>query len=333
MNSHRKPLIIVVIFTTLLAVLALFFWHFRPGPLNQDTPDTPTSTTSDATADTTPPTFVDYPEIIHITQGTHGLDLLAGITATDDIDEPHITLQGNYDPDRIGTYQLSLIATDSSSNQTIQPLTIVITSDYVVGGKRVWQGKFTTSKGFPVEIRDGVTYIDHILVANKANPVPADYAPGVTAETNAAYERMRQAAANDGYTLTIKSGFRSYQTQAGLYSYYVNRDGFTAAETYSSRAGYSEHQTGLALDLNWVDNSFAYTTEAKWLNDNAYKYGFILRYLQGKEDLTGFMYEPWHFRYVGTDLAKTLYNNGNWISLEEHFGIRSVYDPQGYANF
>lgn len=338
MKSKSKTLLITIITIIVLVIvlaLAFLFWHFRATPL-APTPDTPPAETPPSTSitDTTPPTFVDYPEIIHITQGTHDLDLLSGVTATDDSNASvDLTITGDYNPDQLGTYALELIATDSSGNQTTQPLTIVVTTDYVVGGKRVWQGHFTTRKGFAVAIRDGITYIDGILIANKANPVPATYAPGITAETSAAFERLRQAAATDGYTMTIKSGFRSYATQAGLYNYYVNRDGFAAAETYSSRAGYSEHQTGLALDLNWVDNSFASTPEAKWLYDNAYKYGFILRYLEGQEDISGFMYEPWHFRYVGTDLARTLYNNGNWLTLEDYFGIRSVYDETGQANF
>ena len=110
-----------------------------------------------------------------------------------------------------------------------------------------------------------------------------------------------------------------------LYNNYVNRDGVVAADTYSARAGHSEHQSGLAFDVNTINDSFANTEEGKWLNDNCYKYGFILRYPNGKSDETGYQYEPWHFRYVGVELAEKLYNNGNWITVEDYFGITSRY--------
>ena len=96
-------------------------------------------------------------------------------------------------------------------------------------------------------------------------------------------------------------------------------DGKEKADTYSSRAGYSDHQTGLTIDLNTVNISFAGTNESNWLKDNCWKYGFIIRYPEGKDSITGYTYEPWHIRYVGKELAKTLYNNGNWLSLEEYF--------------
>ena len=102
-------------------------------------------------------------------------------------------------------------------------------------------------------------------------------------------------------------------------------DGKALADTYSARPGHSEHQSGLAIDINMADSAFDSSPEAKWLNDNAYKYGFILRYPKGKDNITGYMYESWHFRYVGTELANKLYNDGNWITLEEYFGIDSKY--------
>lgn len=102
-------------------------------------------------------------------------------------------------------------------------------------------------------------------------------------------------------------------------------DGKEAADTYSSRPGHSEHQTGLSFDLNTITNSFINTPECKWVNDNCYKFGYIIRFPKNKEKETGYMYEPWHLRYVGTDLAFKLYNNGDWLSLEDYFGITSTY--------
>ena len=104
------------------------------------------------------------------------------------------------------------------------------------------------------------------------------------------------------------------------------RDGKQEADTYSARPGHSEHQTGLAFDLNTIDDSFANTAEGKWINDNCYRYGLILRYPKGKEEITGYQYESWHLRYVGKELAQKLYNNGNWMTLEEHFNITSKYE-------
>jgi D-alanyl-D-alanine carboxypeptidase len=97
------------------------------------------------------------------------------------------------------------------------------------------------------------------------------------------------------------------------------------ADTYSARPGHSEHQTGLCFDLNSIDDSFAYTNEGKWVNNNAHLYGFIIRYPKGKESITGYQYESWHLRYVGKDLANKLYNDGNWLTMEEYYGLSSKY--------
>ena len=103
-------------------------------------------------------------------------------------------------------------------------------------------------------------------------------------------------------------------------------DGKENADRYSARAGYSEHQTGLAIDVNTIDMSFDNTSESVWLRENAYKYGFIIRYPKGKEEITGYMYEPWHIRYVGKELSNKLYKDGSYITLEEYYGINSKYE-------
>ena len=110
-----------------------------------------------------------------------------------------------------------------------------------------------------------------------------------------------------------------------LYNNYVKDKGYYYADMCSARAGHSEHQTGLAFDLNTIDDSFTNTPEGKWVHDNCHKYGLILRYPKGKDNITGYMHESWHLRYVGIDLATKLYNDGNWITLEEYFGIDSKY--------
>ena len=136
---------------------------------------------------------------------------------------------------------------------------------------------------------------------------------------------MKADMASLGMNIWIQSGYRSYSLQESLYNKYVNRDGKLAADTYSARPGYSEHQTGLAFDLNSISDEFQDTSEGKWVNENAWRYGFILRYPKSKESITGYKYESWHLRYVGEDLAAKLYNNGDWITLEEHFNLTSKY--------
>lgn len=182
-----------------------------------------------------------------------------------------------------------------------------------------------TSKGYEIKKIDGLYYIKGILVANKTYPLSSTYAPGdLLSEFTIAFTKMKNDAAKEGITLTVVSGYRSYTRQTTLYNNYVARDGKANADTYSARPGHSEHQTGLAADLNLVDTSFENTKAGKWLSQNCYKYGFILRYPKGKESITGYIYEPWHFRFIG-DEAKNLYNNGSWISLEEYLGIDSKY--------
>ena len=173
------------------------------------------------------------------------------------------------------------------------------------------------------EIVENATYIDGILIANKTYPLPETFNPGVNAAAKAALDEMFAAAKNDGITLKVVSGFRSYSTQKTLYENYVKRDGQAAADRYSARAGHSEHQTGLAFDLNSTKDSFADTKEGKWIAQNAHKYGFIVRYPKDKEEITGYMYEPWHIRYLGKDIAPKVFDSG--LCLEEYLGITSVY--------
>ncbi len=186
----------------------------------------------------------------------------------------------------------------------------------------------------------GLKIIDGILIVNKTYPLPEDYVPTNTyksadglnycttcidIDAYEQYKLMKADATSLGLNIWIQSGYRSYNLQNDLYNKYVNRDGKVAADTYSARPGHSEHQTGLAFDLNTITDDFQYTNEGKWINENCYKYGFILRYPKGKENITGYKYESWHLRYVGIDLANKLYNNGDWITLEEHFNLTSQY--------
>ena len=201
----------------------------------------------------------------------------------------------------------------------------------------------TTKKKQDVSVSnntDGLKIIDGILIVNKSYPLPKDYVPTntykdatglnycsecINVDAYEKYKLMKADMASLGMNIWIQSGYRSYSLHESLYNKYVNRDGKLAADTYSARPGYSEHQTGLAFDLNSISDDFQYTSEGKWINENAWRYGFILRYPKSKESITGYKYESWHLRYVGEDLATKLYNNGDWITLEEHFNLTSKY--------
>ncbi|MBF0754679.1 MULTISPECIES: M15 family metallopeptidase [Jeotgalicoccus] len=175
-----------------------------------------------------------------------------------------------------------------------------------------------------IEVVDGVTYADGVLIVNKEIPLPEDYNPEMQPEVIEAYTQMFEDAEAEGLYFELVSGFRSYDYQAELYNSYVARDGKEAADQYSAEPGHSEHQTGLAIDVGSYDSavllqtSFEYTPEFQWLKDVAHEYGFIIRYMKGKEDITGYMYEPWHLRYVG-DKAPAIYESG--LTLEEYFDL------------
>ena len=163
-----------------------------------------------------------------------------------------------------------------------------------------------------------------VLIVNKSYSMnPANEPGGLEATTAAQFDKLAQAAAADGLTLWVASGFRSYSYQDQIYNNYVNMSGQATADTFSARPGHSEHETGLAIDVNDPSDSFNNTAEAAWLAKHCWDYGFILRYPQGKQDITGYKYESWHIRYVGTKLSKELQKSGQ--TMEEYFGLTSQY--------
>ncbi len=167
-------------------------------------------------------------------------------------------------------------------------------------------------------------------VVNKKHPnEPLDYAPAdlqplgsveMRAEAVKAMTVMQNAATGAGAPLTMGSGYRSVTTQTSVYNKYVAEDGQAEADTYSARPSYSEHQTGLAIDFSPIDASFGSKPQYTWLKDNAYKYGYVNRYPEGKQAITGYIYEPWHWRYVGVTAATEM-KTKNITTLEEYFNI------------
>jgi len=167
-------------------------------------------------------------------------------------------------------------------------------------------------------------YLDSNYVPEELETVSYEYAIHNTKLNKTALEnfiKMADDAKKENLTLKITTAYRDYNFQSVLYNNYVNSDGKELADTYSARPGYSEHQFGYSFDLtnaNYADfDEFQYTDEYTWLQNNAYKYGFILRYPKDKEYITGYQFESWHYRYVGVDIAKYIYDNN--ITYEEYY--------------
>lgn len=187
------------------------------------------------------------------------------------------------------------------------------------------------------------TSTDSVLIfANKKHKLPDGYVPSdlvsltvataygdvqMKQEASDAMTNMFSAANAEGVYPVVTTAYRSEDFQSQLYNGYVERDGQEAADTYSSRPGYSDHQTGLAADISCESNSyylnqdFENTAEGQWLAQHAHEYGFVMRYPKDKQDITGYMYEPWHFRYIGVEEATALYNTDPNETMEEFYGI------------
>lgn len=159
-----------------------------------------------------------------------------------------------------------------------------------------------------------------VIIVNKKHPVSPTYAPGEDPIALASFQKLIAAMQAEGFNVSDRySGFRSYENQEAIYNGYLTTDSQANVDTYSARPGYSEHQTGLAFDV--IDGAGQLLEEpiaSKWLAENAHHYGFIVRYLLGKEASTGYMAESWHVRYIGEE-AKDIYESGK--TLEEYFNI------------
>ena len=179
-------------------------------------------------------------------------------------------------------------------------------------------------------------FMDYLILINRDNLLDKNYVPTDLVDTNSKYKDniyicdivyqqfmlMKMEALKNGYYIDIMSGYRDYDYQNKIYNKLVKDKGLNYAIRYVAPAGASEHQSGLAIDICvyrdnkcYIEHEISDFEELKWLHNNAHKFGFILRYPYGKEDITGYNYEPWHFRYVG-NLASYLYYNK--ITLEEY---------------
>jgi D-alanyl-D-alanine carboxypeptidase len=190
------------------------------------------------------------------------------------------------------------------------------------------------------------------VLVNKELPLPEGYIPRdltvpdvdfqityfderkqLRAVAATALEKLFDASMDAGVNLTAISGYRSYQRQYDIFTANIRKKGLEHTMQFSAKPGYSEHQTGLSIDVSTksikyrLDDSFALTPESKWLEENAHLYGYIIRYPDEKSEITGYAYEPWHIRYVGKTLANYLYRNN--LTLEEYYEFEPSID---YAN-
>jgi len=209
--------------------------------------------------------------------------------------------------------------------------------------KPVEETKPTTTPPAPVVVPVSqwpVVYSDSeassiTVVVNKKHKLPSSYAPSVVPIAGGYLRQEAVTAMNDllatansaGNSMKIISSYRSYSTQVSTYQKWVNLQGQTEADRGSARPGHSEHQTGLAVDLGNPDNScnllacFGTGIRGVWLANNAHSFGFIVRYPEGKESLTGYQYEPWHVRYVGITEATAIYQSGQ--TMDQYYGVEA----------
>lgn len=187
-------------------------------------------------------------------------------------------------------------------------------------------GIFASIRVHCIENADDVDFIplvNSIPIANKTYPLPKDYDPGLSYEARSAFISLQNDAAAQGLNIYPISAYRSYSYQQQVYAGWVDMYG-SDADLVSARPGHSEHQLGLAIDVNCAEYSFANTPEGKWLQQHCADYGFILRYPSFDSKLsTGYSYEPWHIRYLGKELARTVTDSGR--TLEELLNIDSYY--------
>ena len=235
-----------------------------------------------------------------------------GFTVIDNYDgniTDKVVVKNNINNKKPGTYKISYKVNDSSNNSEKKERVVIVKDKTSSVAKEIPK----------IEIIDGITYVNGILLVNKKYHLPSNYNPKVNKEALNALKLMQADCQAIGLSIPLVSGYRSYETQRNLYNNYVKKDGEKKANTYSAKPGESEHQTGLSFDVGSVNDSFANTKEAKWIEENAHLYGFIVRYPLGKTNITGYIYEPWHVRYLGVDTATKVKQSG--LTLEEYLGV------------
>lgn len=243
-----------------------------------------------------------------------------------------------------GCSKQKIHAEDLSENQQRMHSELPVKSAHIK--KKVMQTSTESNQPYSLIEKDKLKIVTQpeslTVLINRQNKLPNNYKPADLVDTNipfifsqktekqemrkiaaAAIEKLFAGAKKQGINLLGVSAYRSYSVQQAVFNHYVEEDGFQKAKTYSAAPGTSEHETGLAIDVTGengkcpAENCFANSREAEWLQANAAKYGFIIRYPKGKAAITGYEYEPWHLRYVGKSIAEYIMSRG--ITLEEYY--------------
>jgi len=258
--------------------------------------------------DSTKPNFTKYKNYIQVLQNDR-VDFYQMFEVEDLNPSTLIIDDSKVNLGQVGSYTLSVLGIDIYGNTNKLKVTV-----------EVLPITLNNLSACYLDVREP-TIIDGIIVVNKDLPLPCDYNPGENTQAKANLSRLIKDMQRLSYPISNSySGFRSYQRQANLYYKWYSQSSFTA-DTFSARPGKSEHQTGLAFDLidSNTNDLLRNTRATKWLEDHAHEYGFIIRYPKDKESITGYMYEPWHIRYIG-DRAKDIYDSG--LTLEEYLNIK-----------
>ena len=278
--------------------------------------------------DTTKPSFTKFSDVIQITDDVESIDWSEYFVGKD-FSGVSLNVDGNVDFGCVGEFPIDVILEDGEKNKVKKSALVVIDKEKVVetAGENSDVNTNSNTNGndnnvlAPSTFSDvSPTYVQGILVVNKLHPIPADFAYGEDPTAGVQIRKLIADMQSLGYSIsTSYSGYRSNAYQRNLYNGYVASSGQAAADTYSARPGFSEHETGLAFDL--IDGSGQLVeseAEAEWIRNHAHEYGFIVRYPFGKESITGFMPEPWHLRYIGAR-AGEIYSSG--LCLEEFLGV------------
>ncbi len=247
-----------------------------------------------------------------------------------DLEKLMILLEPYYIPENKARYFHYLAAAKKAAAATVDKSTVpILTAHDVVAlvNTNHDQPFYTTAQPAKVSQREQVLVNQYYYLTPDYRPnlLPLDHHYGdpelqIEAEAYQHFRDMFQAASDTGLILYVTSGYRSYEEQVAAFAHYATEK--EAKQAHAAKPGFSEHQTGYALDIfapGATKATFRFTPEARWLAMFAYRFGFILRYPEGKEDLTGFPYEAWHYRYVGVDLAKKVQESG--LTYEEYWAF------------
>ncbi len=303
---RRRNRILVISLLALIFCVLLVFLLFRKGKGGSDTQ---TSVVLYKTVEVQPSGNLNADDLIQDNPD------MASITLEN---MPEKDASGNYPA---GEYQVQVLA-DGKPAGTV---TVRVTESAPADGQQDSQDMQNAENGSAADAGNSsgnsATYVNGILISNKKHPLPEDFNPGNDPQAESQVQRLiadMQAQGLDVQNTT--SGFRDYAYQKQLYDGYVAQYGVEEADRISARPGYSEHQTGLTHDL--ISNAGELITsepEATWIREHCADYGFIVRYPEGKEAITGYDYEPWHLRYVGNPAAEEIMSKG--ITLEEYLNV------------